>query len=304
MASLVIGYEDTAQGRDAARLGGIFARALLVEPLLATVFPLPSHLLSPQELERALAVDEAALFACPRRILADLDVRTRVAIDPSPARALQGIAEAERAELIVVGSSHRGPVGRAMLGSVGSSLLHGSSCPVAVAPRDLAEDHRVERIGVGFDGSPEAFSALEAAISLAHRLHGASLDLITAAEPHSYGIATSYAILAATDWLGAERAEMRRILNLGLSRVASGLPVRGHLVNGPAGPALAEATADLDLMLVGSRGYGPLRRTLLGSAGARLVHHAACPVIVIPRGAGTGTFSASAPASTQTAVPA
>lgn len=296
MASLVIGYEDTAQGRDAVRLGGTFARALAASPLLATVFPLPAHLFSSGELERALAADEAALFARPRRSLADLEVRTRVVVDPSPAHALQGLADAEHAEMIVVGSSHRGPVGRAMLGSVGTSLLHGSACPVAVAPRDLAENHRIERIGVGFDGSPEAFSALEAAISLADRLHGASLDLFTAAEPHSYGIVTSYAILTAAEWLGAERAEKRRVLDLGLARVPGGLPARGHLVNGPAGSALAEATAGLDLMLVGSRGYGPLRRTLLGSAGVRLVHHAACPVVVLPRGVGAGTFSAGAPA--------
>ena len=50
--------------------------------------------------------------------------------------------------------------------------------------------------------------------------------------------------------------------------------------------ALAEAASDLDLLVLGSRGYGPVKGTLLGSVSARVMAAAACPVMVIPRGAG------------------
>ena len=48
--------------------------------------------------------------------------------------------------------------------------------------------------------------------------------------------------------------------------------------------ALAAASGDLDLLVCGSRGYGPVRRVLLGSVSRRLSHEARCPLIVLPRG--------------------
>ncbi len=47
-----------------------------------------------------------------------------------------------------------------------------------------------------------------------------------------------------------------------------------------------EASGDFDLMLTGSRGYGALQRTALGSVSGDLVNSAACPVLVLPRGVG------------------
>jgi len=52
---------------------------------------------------------------------------------------------------------------------------------------------------------------------------------------------------------------------------------------GAPAPLLLDATRNLDLMVVGSRGYGPARRLLLGSVSGRLVREAHCPVLVVPR---------------------
>ena len=49
--------------------------------------------------------------------------------------------------------------------------------------------------------------------------------------------------------------------------------------------ALTEASAGLDLLVCGSRGYGPLRSVLLGSVSRRLSHVARCPLLIVPRGA-------------------
>jgi Universal stress protein family len=40
----------------------------------------------------------------------------------------------------------------------------------------------------------------------------------------------------------------------------------------------------LDLLVTGSRGYGPLRAVMVGGVTGRVMHDAACPVVVIPRG--------------------
>ena len=63
---------------------------------------------------------------------------------------------------------------------------------------------------------------------------------------------------------------------------------------------LAEQSEELDLLFVGSRGYGPLRAVVLGGVAGRLVREAACPVIVLPRTAEhvaeDSLFASAAPA--------
>jgi nucleotide-binding universal stress UspA family protein len=49
---------------------------------------------------------------------------------------------------------------------------------------------------------------------------------------------------------------------------------------------LAERSRELDLLVVGSRGYGPVRQVLIGGVSAELMRRAACPVLIVPRSAG------------------
>lgn len=65
---------------------------------------------------------------------AGAEILTRTIADDSPGEGLLRIAEREHADLIVVGSSHRGTLGRVLPGSVPELLLHSASCPIAVAP--------------------------------------------------------------------------------------------------------------------------------------------------------------------------
>src|ERR1051326_2744527 len=67
--------------------------------------------------------------------LEGLTVEARAFGGGSPAGVMTGVAEDEDVDLIVVGSPHRGAIGRALIGSVADNLLHGAPCPVAVAPR-------------------------------------------------------------------------------------------------------------------------------------------------------------------------
>ena len=70
------------------------------------------------------------------------------------------------------------------------------------------------------------------------------------------------------------------------------------LVEGDAGERIAEEAAEeLDLLVMGSRNYGPLRRVMVGSTAIRLMQHAPCPVLVIPRGAATPSATAAGPSA-------
>lgn len=290
---LIIGYQDTPQGHDALALGEILAETLSARPtvatvpLIATVLPWPDQLLSESDLEAALYLETKEPFAAARDRLSRLDPETRAIANHSPSEALYELAAQEQAALIVVGSTHRGALGRVLPGSVGQALLHGAPGAVAVAPRGYAErsDRQLRRIAVAFDGSAEAWAALETAIKLAARLH-ATLTVLTVAEGEHYSYATAASILTAAEFRDFEREEKQRTLDLALSRAPGDLPVEGRLLSGSAGPLLAEVSEEFDLMVVGSRGYGALKRTALGSVAGKLVNSAACPVLVLPRAAG------------------
>jgi nucleotide-binding universal stress UspA family protein len=81
------------------------------------------------------------------------------------------------------------------------------------------------------------------------------------------------------------RSQLKQELEQATSTVQSSTDVEASLVEGDAAEVLAEASADLDLLVVGSRGYGPLRAVLLGSVSTALVRSAQSPLVVLPRGA-------------------
>jgi nucleotide-binding universal stress UspA family protein len=203
--------------------------------------------------------------------------------DGSPGRALHAAAKWHDADVIVVGSAHRGPVGRVLAGDVTVGTLHGASCPVVVAPRRHAErSDGIGTIGVGYDGSPESRAAVELARDLAAAA-GARLRVIRVLLPPMPG---GDGLAYDRDWhadaeLARERAQSEvDELVAGLGEAATGEVVVGD----PAGE-LSYAANDLDLLVTGSRNYGPVRRVVLGSTSSKLVHQAPCPVLVLARGA-------------------
>ncbi len=79
-------------------------------------------------------------------------------------------------------------------------------------------------------------------------------------------------------------ARARRHLAETAAELPGDVPVEPVVVVGAPERMLAEESEHVDLIVVGSRGYGPHRAVLLGSVSGRLVREAACPVIVVPRG--------------------
>ncbi len=136
-------------------------------------------------LDEESAQDAAPSLEEAKEVLGGLEVETQAYGGGSPAWVMSDYAERGEVDLIVVGSPHRGKLGRVFLGSVASSLLHGAACPVAVAPRGYAtEDHELplRMIAVAYDGTRESRIALQRAETLALAL-GASLRLLTVVRP-------------------------------------------------------------------------------------------------------------------------
>jgi nucleotide-binding universal stress UspA family protein len=206
----------------------------------------------------------------------------------SPSHALRHVARHEHADLVVVGSHRRHGVGHLVDANHAMQVVHDAPCPVMVVP-DGPADVALRRISVGFDGSPEARAALEVAADLARRA-GASLSLRVVvpeplpAWPLGWGL-----VPPADETLGVEaaRREAADLLAATL-RGLDGVDAAGEVAVGDPADALIRTSGQADLLVVGSRRWGALRRVLLGSTSERLARHCEGPVLIVPRPASAG----------------
>ncbi len=242
---------------------------------------LPSPGAAPREYEAELAVRAAARSLLSDELaLAGVEARARATGDTSPGRGLHRIADALRADVIVVGSPHRAGMRRLAAGDTVRDVLLGSRCPVAVATGMRHPAAGPPVIGLGYDGGPESHAALEWTRAAAEAI-GATVHVLCAAEPP---VAFSSGVSYGVNWATMGRArEDHAARQLALALDALGPGATGEVVVGLARSELRRLSADIDLLVLGSRGYGPVRRTLLGSTSDHLVHDAACPVVVVPR---------------------
>ncbi len=292
--SLIIGFEDTAEGRDAVALGTQLAVALAATPLLANAVTLPEGVLSVQELDAALKAVAAGQLEAPLGGIKQLHPEAQaVAVSAgSAARALHDLAEQREAIATVVGSTDRGPLGRVLPGSTAERLLHGAPCAIAVAERGFAEqERRLLRVGVACDGTREADLALKAAVKIAGACNS-TLDLLSIAQTVDLAsVPAAVAMMPLSELQATEKRRMREKLDRALNQVPDELPAHGQLLIGAPGAALVDVSEEFDLIVVGSRGYGPLRRTLIGSTSRHLFSSAQCSVMAMPRGIDPGPFA-------------
>jgi nucleotide-binding universal stress UspA family protein len=231
---------------------------------------------------QALATLERELSA------AGVSAECRKLQSTSAARALHEAAEAEDAGLLVVGSSRRGPLGRVVPGSTAARLLRGAPCPVAVVPRAWTARGVIATIGVAYTDSDEAREALRGAYALARRA-GATLRALTVVRPEALYARTEphTAIRPGVDLTAVEgeaRVEAEASLRAVVAELGDDVTVEVDAFVGDPADILIDLSERLDLLICGSRGYGPLRAVMLGSVTRRVVAKAHCPVVVLPRG--------------------
>lgn len=252
---ILVGYTDSAQGRDALALGGILARADAAETMVVT------------------APDEEGA-------------------------GLAQIARARGADLIVLGASHRGPIGRVVPGATVERLLGDAPCAVAVAPAGFgraddgdsgwrplsgaAEDNGMRVIGVGYDGSPAAGEALKTAAALAFS-DGAALRV--------YTVARKFAHVPGGDGdsrgpgVPTEAEVLRTMLHKAVATLPAATRALPVFIRGFPDRELIEATRyGVDLLVLGSRTGGPVRRLLHHSVTSTVLREATCPVLISPAG--------------------
>lgn len=131
-------------------------------------------------------------------------------------------------------------------------------------------------IVVGVDGSPASVEALRWAAKQAE-LTGNRLEAVTTWQfPNEYDEIFFDDKTAPWSEPAARRLD-EAVAEAGIDEAA----IDKTVLNGHPVPVLVERCADAELLVVGSRGRGGFRGLLLGSVSASVMHHAACPVVVV-----------------------
>jgi len=208
--------------------------------------------------------------------------------------AAQLVEMSQDADLVVVGSRGRGRLLAGLLGSTSYAVAAHAHCPVVVvrgpqgtAPDDVPAPPRPGRghdVVVGIDDSDAAVRAVDAAVEFAEREH-AVLHIVRVAHSRSME-AWTYAETAkgGTEETHAIRDNAEQSVLHAADRVRALHPkviVTTEVLYGDPGQSLADLGATAGLIVVGSRGHGGFTGMLLGSVSHRVIHDAACPVMVV-----------------------
>jgi nucleotide-binding universal stress UspA family protein len=264
--NVLVGVDGRPNGRDAielaSRLTGPDRKLTLANIRIGPEF----EAADPETSEKLLEQERAAC---------DVSAELISIHSESPGRGLHQHAEAHDVDLLVVGSCSHGAFGRAMLGDDTRGALNGASCAVAIARVGYAQHPGpIAKIGVGYNGSQES----EAALAVAHQLAAPTSATVHALEVVSI---PTYAYTGLMPPAIGESIDT--MLSEATGRMKSLPDVEGRAVYGITGEELAAFSEEVDILIVGSRSYGPVRRLVLGSTSDYLERHARSSLLVLPR---------------------
>ena len=280
---VIVGFDGSEHARDALALGAVLTDGggeLIVccvhhfKSLSARVDPTEPRL------------DRAAAERCAGEatgLVSSVAINPILVAGAGVAIALQHTAKQQHADLIVLGSSHRGALGRVFVGSVTAETLHEARCPVAVAPvgfRDHSECARLARIAVGHDAVEPTPDALSAAVGLCEQT-GAELLLVAVAEDAAVPD-PARATMPYTEITQARlRAAEQSVANA-LTGVPETVLATGDVRDGDPAEQLLDVTHNADLLVLGSHHRGAMGRLIMGSVCDRVIRSAGCAVLVVP----------------------
>ncbi len=281
---VVAAHGDDDPSRDAVALGVALARAEGDEFVLAGIWasPLgPGDALYDRVFRAEVTRDLEALRAT---VPDDVQVETLVRGATSVTRGLHQVVAERDGAILVLGPSHLDRVARAVRGDLVLAMVHDAPCAIAVAPEGYRDREPGGDVVVGWDGSAESCDALEAGVVLAGNA-GAQLRVVHVIEtPYRLSETPRLDAAGPAHWIESVSGLARAARAQAVEQVARRVPVTTELVDGSAAELLAEASSDAAFLVVGSRGYGPVRRVVLGSVSAGVLRRASAPVLVLPRG--------------------
>jgi nucleotide-binding universal stress UspA family protein len=292
-APIVVGLDPNGTDDAPVQFGLAAARFTGAPLVVAVVYgggAVVNRLADGEFREELSAEAHAALDRLRTRLQGVAGVRAelRLVEAVTPARGLTVALEDAGAGLAVVGATSRGAVERTVIGSTAERVIHGAPCPVAVVPHGF-EGGELRTVGVAYTQSPEGEQALRSGVTVAHAAEAALRVIIVLHEEvgtitgHRAGARAAQQLpeeIAAQHQLGARSA-----IDAALAETGGQVEAEIELVYGDPADMLLGFTGSLDLLVMGSRAYGPHRAVLLGGVSRKVTAASRCPVVVLPRGA-------------------
>jgi len=262
---IVVGVDGTAEGEAAIRWATAEAKTrgtelALVHAFVWPLFPVP---LGSSDMAPGLRVMADKIVAEAQELARKLEPGiplTAERIDGFPTPVL--LRQSGRADLVVIGSRRLGATIGLLVGSIGLDLASHAHCPVIVVRPDQPPESG-SHVVIGYDGSPTGEAALDFGLDYARRRH-LDVRVVSVQSPHDERHHLSH-------------RDMASAVHNREGAAADLIHVTGH----PA-EQLIRWSADAQLIVVGSRGRGGFTGLLLGSVSQAVLHHADCPVAVIP----------------------
>lgn len=212
-----------------------------------------------------------------------------VSTDLMDAAPVQSLADAAAdAELLVLGSRGHGAIVGFLLGSVGQQVTAESGRPVVLVRADDRAEHEAagREIVVGQQGDPDdSAAALEFAFETA-AARGASVRAVRAWSLPAFH-QFNPALLELLDEAGGLEPYEQQALNEALKPWRERfpeVPVTEHVEIGSAGEVLLSVASRAQLLVVGRRARRTAVGARIGSVAHSVLHHAPCPVAVVPPG--------------------
>ena len=295
--TILCGVDGSEHSVRAAKVAHTLSKALDIDLVLAHVspggvrpLPVPHPMAAASDLE---VESDLAVIADTAGRAGLTGVRTRRVAAVSPSAGLVATARVELPYLIVIGASGHSPLREALVGSVAGELPLKAPCPVVVTPPDavmpdaLSPAADQNSIVCGVSDSPEAEAAARTAGQLARALE-ARLLLVHARlpQPPVGNAVMGRHALAIADHVVAEREERISAELLGRAvewSACEGAALETVIETGDPAERI-EAVAEREraaLIVVGSRGRGPVRAAVLGSTSRRLAANACRPVVIV-----------------------
>jgi nucleotide-binding universal stress UspA family protein len=216
------------------------------------------------------------------------DVAVIVHESTSIPMGLMELVQQHSADLVVVGSSSSGLLGRVALGSVTERLVHTAAVPVAIAPRGYPSSPvPIKRLTAAYGGAADAVGLIQSSAELAKQW---SVQLriasFTVRPTTTFGdsIESSAENLVIQQWTRKTMDAALKQLNEARAIVA--IPDVDVVIG--AGIGWGDAVDNIawesgDMLLLGSGAAGPMAQVFLGTAASKILRHAPVPVMILPR---------------------
>lgn len=290
--TIIAGFSASGQGPAPLHLAAQLARCtgerIVAVAIVERQWPQNADPLEDEYLNYVGAQAQKSLKEMVDKLPGDLDVWRMVHQAESVPSGLTELAEEMNADVVVVGSSSSGLLGRIALGSVTDRLVHTAAVPVAIAPRGYPlQDSRIDRLTVAYGGHADEGGLVAAGAELARRWSATLRIASFTVRPvtmFSGAIETSAEDLVVQQW--ARRTQEG--IAAQLEAVRSGVDTLDAEVVIGAGATWRDAVEAVDwgagdVLVLGSGAAGQVAQVFLGSAAARILRHSPVPTMIVPR---------------------